>query len=193
MKKKLDTNQITNELKGQSLYFEDQSKRLANQNDDKSANARTRERPNARTAERVNERTGERVNTRTDERTNERTHERVNARTSERANKRTDERANTPISSRKKAVRIIKRHSYQFYIDQVEEMKNLWLSYLASGIEIDLSDFARTAFDEYLTRIKEKPNKSANVRTDEHANARTSERTNTRTTERKKTRLDKGK
>ena len=66
-------------------------------------------------------------------------------------------------------------------MDQVEEMKNLWLSYLASGIEVELSDFARTAFDEYLARIKEKPNISTNVRTDERTNARTSEHANDRT------------
>ena len=177
MKKKLDTDQITNELKGQSLYFEAQSKRLSKKSAKKDANVRTRERPNARTSERTNGRTGERVNVRT--------HERVNARTDERANARTGKRANTPISTRKKAVRIIKRHSYQFYIDQVEDIKNLWLSYQAQGIDVDLADFARAAFDEYLARIKEKPNISANVRTDEHANARTDER--------KKTRLDKRK
>ena len=182
MKKKLDTDQITNELKGQSLYFEDQSKRLAKQSDDKPANARTSERTNARTHERTN--------TRTNERANVRTHERVNERTGERSNARTAERAKTQISSRKKAVRIIKRHSYQFYIDQVEDIKNLWLSYQAQGIDVDLADFARAAFDEYLARIKEKPNISTNVRTDEHANARTSERANGRT---KKTRLDKRK
>jgi hypothetical protein len=60
------------------------------------------------------------------------------------------------------APRIIKRHSYQFYMDQVEDMKNLWLSYQARGIDIDLSDFAREAFDEYLARIKEKANESTN-------------------------------
>jgi hypothetical protein len=72
-------------------------------------------------------------------------------------------------------------------------MKNLWRSYQARGIEVDLAHFAREAFDEYLTRIKEKPNMSANVRTDEQADARTRERVNARTDERKKTRLDKGK
>ena len=46
MKKKLDTDQITNELKGQSLYFEDQSKRLSKKTDD---GLRTRERTNERT------------------------------------------------------------------------------------------------------------------------------------------------
>ena len=47
-------------------------------------------------------------------------------------------------------------------MDQVEDMKNLWLSYQARGIDIDLSDFAREAFDEYLARIKEKANESTN-------------------------------
>ena len=54
MKKKLDTIQITNELKGQSLHFEAQSKRLAKKSAQKDANARTSERANERTAERVN-------------------------------------------------------------------------------------------------------------------------------------------
>ena len=123
---------------------------------------RTRERPNARTGERANARTGERAN----------------ARTSERTNARTDERLNVRTSARKNAPRIIKRHSYQFYVDQVEDMKNLWRSYQARGIEVDLAHFAREAFDEYLTRIKEKVNESTNARTDERANARTSERAN---------------
>jgi len=57
MKKKLDTDQITNELKGQSLYFEDQSKRLSKKTDEQHANARTSERTNARTGERANART----------------------------------------------------------------------------------------------------------------------------------------
>jgi hypothetical protein len=166
MKKKLDTNQITNELKDQSLYFEDQSKRLSKKSDDKPANARTGERPNART----------------DERTNARTRERVNGRTSERTNTRTRVRKNVK--------RIIKRHSYQFYVDQVEDIKSLWISYQARGMDIELSDLAREAFDAYLTRIKEKANERANARTSERTNARTSERPNGRT---QKKRLDKGK
>ena len=185
MKKKLDTDQITNELKGQSLYFEAQSKRLSMKSAQKDANVRTRERPNARTSEHANERT--------DERPNERTDERANARTGERVNARTDERVNVRTSARKNAPRIIKRHSYQFYVDQVEDMKNLWRSYQARGIEVDLAHFAREAFDEYLARIREKANESTNERTDERANKRTRERVNARTDERKKTRLDKGK
>ena len=178
MKKKLDTIQITNELKGQSLHFEAQSKRLAKNSAQKETNARTREHTNARTGERPNKRTGERVNERTDERTNERTDERVNTRTAERANIRTSEHKNVP--------RIITRHSYQFYIDQVEDMKNLWRSYQARGIEVDLAHFAREAFDEYLIRIKENANENANARTDERADIRTGERANARTAERKK-------
>ena len=46
MKKKLDTDQITNELKGQSLYFENQSKRLSKKSAQKDAHVRTRERTN---------------------------------------------------------------------------------------------------------------------------------------------------
>jgi len=149
MKKKLDTDQITNELKGQSLYFEDQSKRLAKKSDDKPANART--------------------------------DERVNARTSERANARTSERTNARTRVRKNVKRIIKRHSYQFYIDQVEDIKSLWISYQARGMDIELSDLAREAFDAYLTRIKEKANERANARTSERANGRTGERANGRT------------
>jgi hypothetical protein len=72
-------------------------------------------------------------------------------------------------------------------------MKNLWRSYQARGIEVDLAHFAREAFDEYLTRIKEKANESTNARTDERANKRTRERVNARTDEREKTRLDRGK
>jgi len=157
MKKKLDTNQITNELKGQSLYFEDQSKRLSKKTDEQHANART------------------------SERTNVRTDERANARTDERTNARTDERANARTSRRKNAKRIIKRHSYQFYIDQVEDIKSLWISCQARGMDIELSDLAREAFDEYLIRIKEKADERANARTSERTNARTSERANGRT------------
>ena len=162
MKKKLDTDQITNELKGQSLYFEDQSKRLSKKTSG-----------------------GERPNARTDERTNTRTSERVNERTDEQVNARTDERVDAQIGDRKSKKRTITRHSYQFYADQVADMKGLWLSYQARGLDIDLSDLAREAFDEYLTSIKEKANERTNERTDE--------RTNTRTDEREKTRLDKEK
>ena len=65
----------------------------------------------------------------------------------------------------------------------------------ARGIEVDLAHFAREAFDEYLTRIKENANESANARTDERPNGRTGEQANARTHERAKTkkRLDKGK
>ena len=155
MKKKLDTDQITNELKGQSLYFEDPSKRISKKTSG-----------------------GERTNVRTSERTNARTRERTNARTSERANERTDERANARTDTQKNEKRIIKRHSYQFYVDQVEDIKSLWISYQARGMDIELSDLAREAFDAYLTRIKEKANERANVRTSERTNARTRERTN---------------
>ena len=155
MKKKLDTHQITNELKGQSLYFEDQSKRL-------SKKTGKDERPNVRTPERTNARTDERANTRTSKR--------VNARTDEQVNERTDERVNTPIGERKTMRRNITRHSYQFYADQVADIKSLWLSYQARGLDIDLSDLAREAFDEYLTRIKEKANERTNERTDERSN-----------------------
>ena len=119
---------------------------------------------------------------RTDERANARTDERTNARTDERANARTDEHTDVRTIARKNVKRIIKRHSYQFYVDQVEDIKSLWISYQARGMDIELSDLAREAFDAYLTRIKEKAN--------ERANARTSERPNGRT---QKKRLDKGK
>ena len=65
MKKQLDANQITNELKGQSLYFQNQSKRLSKKSAEEDANVQTSDRPNARTSERANERTHERVNART--------------------------------------------------------------------------------------------------------------------------------
>ena len=162
MKKKLDTDQITNELKGQSLYFEDQSKRLSKKSAKKDANAGT----------------GERTNTRTDERANARTSERPNARTNEQANTRTAEHVNARTTARKNVRRIIKRHSYQFYTDQIEDMKSLWRSYQARGLDVDLAHFAREAFDEYLTRIREEANVTANMRTDEQANTRTDERTN---------------
>ena len=105
----------------------------------------------------------------------------MNARTDERTNARTHERANARTGTRKNAKRIIKRHSYQFYVDQVEDIKSLWISYQARGMDIELSDLAREAFDEYLTRIKEKANERANARTSERTNARTSERANGRT------------
>ena len=166
MRKNLDTDQITNELKGQSLYFEAQSKRLSKKRAEKDANARTSKRTNGRTSEQAN--------ARTDERTNTRTSERANGRTSERTNKRTDQRT----GSGKTRVRIIKRHSYQFYTDQIEDIRNLWLGYQAQGLDLDLSDLAREAFDQFLRRTKEKAKVSANGRTDEQSNERTGERTN---------------
>ncbi len=54
-------------------------------------------------------------------------------------------------------------------------MKSLWRSYQARGIDVDLAHFAREAFDEYLTRIKEKANEP---RTRERMNERTHERVN---------------
>jgi hypothetical protein len=199
MKKALDTDQIANELKGRSLYFEDQSKWLSKQTDHdeqqdtrttayangrthEQANARTDERVNARTDEQAHARTDEQANTRTRERTNQRADEQVNIRTNERMNKllqedgenqigepqdRESTRMNTSVG--KNAGRIIRRHSYQFYVDQVKELKSLWLSYQARGIDIDLSDLAREAFDEYLGRVRDKANAQAN----ERANART--------------------
>jgi hypothetical protein len=178
MKKKLETTTIQNELKGQSLYFEKQSKRL-------SKGAAESERMNARSSEPMNKRTHERVNRRTREHANARTAERVNARTNEQENTRTAERVNGRTRERRNAPRIIKRHSYQFYVDQVEDMKNLWRSYQARGIEVDLAYFAREAFDEYLARIKEKANESTIARTDERVNRRTDKP--------QKTRLDRGK
>lgn len=146
MKKKLDTEQITNELKGQSWYFHDQSKRLPQKGAENNTNERVRERANARTSVHAN--------ARTDELANVRTHERMNART----------------RAPKNARRIIKRHSYQFYVDQVADIKSLCLSYQTRGIDIELSDLAREAFDEYLARIKAKANEHANTRTGERAN-----------------------
>jgi hypothetical protein len=178
MKKRLETSAIQNELKGQSRYFEEQSKRL-------SKGAVESERMNARSNEPMNKRTREHAIARTAERVNARTNEQVNARTREHANTRTAERVNGRARERKNAPRIIKRHSYQFYVDQVEDMKNLWRSYQARGIEVDLAYFAREAFDEYLARIKEKANESTNARTDERVNRRTDEP--------KRTRLDRGK
>ena len=186
MKKKLDTSAIQNELKGQSRYFEEQSKRL-------SKGAVEFERMNARSSEPMNTRTSERMNSRTREHANTRTAERVNAQTNEQANARTAELVNGRTRERKNAPRIIKRHSYQFYVDQVDDMKNLWRSYQARGIEVDLAHFAREAFDEYLTRVKEKANKSTNARTDERANGRTSEQANARTCERANARTRKDK
>lgn len=161
MTKKLDTDQITNELKGQSLYFENQSKRLAKKNAED-------ERPNERTDERSGERTREQAN--------ERTVEQPNGRTDELMNEQTDELVKTEIGEQRTKKRSITRHSYQFYADQVEAMKRLWLSYQARGLDIDLSDLAREAFDEYLKRFKENANDRANERTDERSNTRTGER-----------------
>ena len=143
MKKTLNISAIQNELKGQSLFFQSSKKSQANSKSVTKAKKDQLKRPqNVRTPERVNERTVER--------TNARTHEQVNARTSERTNGRTDERD----TKNRKTV----RYSFQFYLDQIDQIKRLRAQKELEGNKCDLSQLAREAFDMYLSRTDERVN-----------------------------------
>lgn len=141
MKKRLETATIQNELKGQSRYFEEQSKRLSK-----------------------GEPESERMNARSSEQVNKRTEERMNVRTRELANGRTSERP--------KAKRRIIRHSFQFYADQIDELRKIRAQLELQGTKRELSEMAREAFSAYLKQNRE----LLNVRTSEQVNGRTSER-----------------
>jgi hypothetical protein len=152
MKKTLNVTAITNELKGESLFFppaKNESTAAVNKTAVTSTTAakatelaRTPEQVNARTGEQVNERTGEQVNERTAEQANTRTPERVNART-------------TPD---KKPKRAIVRHSFQFYSDQIIRLKRLHAQKTLLGEDCNLSILVRAALDDYLHKIDEQAN-----------------------------------
>jgi len=76
--------------------------------------------------------------------------ERPNARTPERANESTPERANA--TPQKAISRKIKRHSYEFYEDQIQELKRRQLKQLVNGKDVSLSAMVRQALDEYLQK-----------------------------------------
>jgi hypothetical protein len=128
MKKRLDAEAITNELKGNSVYFQRPLTPLSRKDASLVSTS----------------------NTRTSERTNERTDERVNTRTLERANERTSERAGN--------TRKIVRYSFQFYADQITELKRLRAQKELNGETGDLSQLAREAIDAYLKRTSERTN-----------------------------------
>ncbi len=144
MKKTLNVTAIKNELKGGSLFFSRSGEqKIAKTN------------PNSRTPERVNERTAEQANARTADDPNERAGERPNTRTSERTNKRTPERANGRTTPEKSPQRPITRHSFQFYKDQITQLKRLRAQKELQGTDCHLSDLVRQAIDEFLARNKQ--------------------------------------
>lgn len=96
------------------------------------------------------------VNKRSLERVNERTPEHMNARTDERSNERTPEQANTRTVDKKGKV----RHSFQFFPEQIDALRKLRAEKALAGIQVDLSQLAREAFEQYL----------AKQRTDERSN-----------------------
>ena len=133
MKKTLNETAIANELKGGSLFF-------ANRPETKSPEPT--ETANTRTAERVNERTLDDLNGRTPERPNERTGERPNA------TKTTTQPTQRPIV----------RHSFQFYRDQLTQLKRLRAQKELQGEPCHLSDLVRQALDDFLKQANEHPN-----------------------------------
>lgn len=149
MKKTLNETVIANELKGGSLFFAKRPE--ANSKESKTS-------ANTRTAERVNGRTPEQANERTDEHPNARTDEQANARTDERPNERTGERPNAPTKSAKSAERAIIRHSFQFYQDQLIQLKRLRMQKELQGEVCHLSDLVRQAIDDFLAEQSEHPN-----------------------------------
>jgi hypothetical protein len=146
MKKRLNETVVANELKGGSLFF-------ANRPEANSKEAKTS--ANTRTAERVNGRTPEQANARTGEHPNARTDEQANTRTGERPNERTGERPNAPTKSSKPTKRAIIRHSFQFYQDQLTQLKRLRAQKELQGEACHLSDLVRQALDEFLARNSE--------------------------------------
>lgn len=86
----------------------------------------------------------ERANGRTPEQAMRRTGEQVNARTPEQANARTGER-------------VIKRHSYNFYEDQVQQIDWLDLKKKMNGDKVfNKSELVRHAVDAWLRKLKAK-------------------------------------
>lgn len=123
MKKRLQEDTITNELKGRSAFFLPRTEQESSS--DKQSDI---------------VRTPERLNTRTDEQANTRTRERPNARTENRT-------LETPTSSGK---RVIKRQSYNVFQDQHDALKRLEATSILSGKGIFISEMVRAAIDAYL-------------------------------------------
>lgn len=149
MKKTLNETVVANELKGGSLFF-------ANRSDANGKESKTS--ANTRTAERVNERTADDANGRTAEHPNERPDEQANTRTGERPNERTGERPNAQTKSPKPTERAITRYSFQFYKDQLTQLKRLRAQKELQGEPCHLSDLVRQAIDDFLAKEGEHPN-----------------------------------
>ena len=150
MKKKLNETVIANELKGGSLFFAKRTQK------EPSA---TKSDANDRTTERPNDRTDGEANGRTPEQANQRTPEPVNVRTEERSNKRTGERPNAKPETVEKTNRAIIRHSFQFYQDQLIQLKQLRMQKELQGETCHLSDLVRQALDDFLAKENEFLNK----------------------------------
>jgi hypothetical protein len=69
--------------------------------------------------------------------------ERTEIRTEDRSEKRTD---HLPVK------RLTKRYSFEFYDDQIVQLKRLKRDAEDRGENLTLSDMAREAFDQYLNR-----------------------------------------
>ncbi len=180
MKKQLDTSTITNELKGQSLYFEDQSERLAQKEtevkQEPTKPTQSKETPKSKETanERTNERTQQLEKTEANDPLIKGKHESTKATTDantsvpleENDYRSTINTANKPTetndSDRQPSIastrrlqpvkRIIKRHSFQFYVDQIEDLKRLQANFQFQGLDIQLSELVRDAVSEYLKR-----------------------------------------
>ena len=94
-------------------------------------------------------RTGERVHARAPEHLNSRTPERAHTRTPEQVNTRTGERP-------------IMRCSFNLFEDQFKALKQARNQAEMDGRNMNLSEMARQAFDQYLKNLEEQESEEVN-------------------------------
>ncbi len=73
-----------------------------------------------------------------------------NARTGEDPNASTPQRANAPTTSPQEVRRAIKRGSFEFYTDQLEQLQRIALEDKMQGKKGSQSEMVREALDTYL-------------------------------------------
>jgi hypothetical protein len=97
------------------------------------------------------------VKVRTGERVNARAPEQVNSRTPERAHTRTPEQVNTRTGERP-----ILRCSFNLFEDQFKTLKQARNQAEMDGRNMNLSEMARQAFDQYLKNLEEQESEEVN-------------------------------
>ncbi len=128
MKKQLNTESVTNELRGASAFFRRREEPPPSP-EPQPAVSETRPKavPSRRSPERPNERTPKRA------------HATPNARTGDRLPRRS-----------------VKRYSFELYDDQIEHVKRLALEDQLRGGTLNMSVIVRQAIDRYLAELEGK-------------------------------------